>query len=103
MVSLSPQKKTKVFSATFLTLIGSKSKIKCKAEAKAPTLLDYMNALKMYESKVPKAIQVVTDDVHIFQEISGTAENGYFFLDPEPAPRRIPDKVKIFLLNLCSF
>jgi len=53
-----------------------------------------MNALEKYKSKVPKPIQVVTDDVDIMKEISEIKENGYFFLDPEPAPRRIPDKVK---------
>ena len=63
-------------------------------EANAPTLVDYMNALEMYEGNVPKAIQVVTDDVHILKEISEIAGRGYFFLDPEPAPKRIPDKVK---------
>ena len=38
-------------SMTFLTLTGSKSGIKCKAEAKAPKLIDYMNALKKYQAK----------------------------------------------------
>ena len=52
-----------------------------------------MTALEMYEGKVPKAIQVVTDDVLILKEISEVAGSGYYFLDPEPAPRRIPDKV----------
>ena len=80
-------------SMTFLTLTGSKSGIKCKAEAKAPKLIDYMNALKKYQVKYQNHIQVVTDDVDIMKEISEIKENGYFFLDPEPAPRRIPDKV----------
>lgn len=55
-----------------------------------------MTALGMYEGRAPKAIQVVTDDVHILKEISEVAGGGYYFLDPEPAPRRIPDKVNEF-------
>lgn len=62
-----------------------------------------MNALEKYKRKVPKPIQVVTDDVNIMHEISETEENGYFFLDPEPAPRRIPDKVKKFFLCISYF
>ena len=36
---------------------------------------------------------MVTDDAHIMEEISQLKENEYVFLRPEPAPKRIPDKV----------
>ncbi len=36
---------------------------------------------------------MVTDDAHIMEEISQLKENEYVFLHPEPAPKRIPDKV----------
>ena len=56
-------------------------------------LADYMNALKKFESKILRPILVVTDDVNIVKEISKVDRNGHEFLKPEPAPRRILDKV----------
>ena len=47
----------------------------------------------MYEKNLPKSILVVTDDIHIKREILEVHEKKFLFLDPEPAPRRIPDKV----------
>lgn len=88
---------------TVLILTGINSAIKCKAEANAPKLTDYLSTLGKFKGKVPKPIQIVTDDVHIMQEIAEIKENGYYFLDPEPAPRRIPDKVKFLMHSILWF
>ena len=73
--------------------LGRKNAIKCKAEAKAPKLTDFIDVLSSYERSLPKYILVVTDDIHILEEISQVQEKRYVFLQPEPAPLRIPDKV----------
>ena len=76
------------------TRVGKKSGIACKPEAKAPQLVDFLDVLKNYEETKSKPILIVTDDIHISQEISLVKEKRYLFLEPEPAPRRIPDKVR---------
>ena len=39
-------------------------------------------------------VQVVTDDSQIEEEISRISKKGMTFMKPEPAPKRIPDKVR---------
>jgi len=51
-----------------------------------------MKALQNFK-EAPKFIQIVTDDTKIHAEILKTPKNGHSFLNTEPAPRRIPDKV----------
>jgi len=97
----------KVRSITFNLFVpeGRKSAVKCKAEAHSPKIVDYMDALRMYDINLPKSILVVTDDNHIIREISEVQEKKFTFLDPEPAPRRIPDKVNhsfTFFVSLFS-
>ena len=72
---------------------GKNSGIKCKKEATAPRLLEFMEALEKFSTDGPKSIQVVTDDSQISVEISSVSKRGYEFLKPDPAPKRIPDKV----------
>ena len=99
----------KVRSITFNLFVpeGRKSAVKCKAEAHSPKIVDYMDALRMYDINLPKSILVVTDDNHIIREISEVQEKKFTFLDPEPAPRRIPDKVNrsftFFLFHCFQF
>ena len=38
-------------------------------------------------------VEIITDDVKIQQEMQQTPVTGIKFLEPEPAPKRIPDKV----------
>ena len=49
--------------------------------------------LEEFWSDAPKLIQVVTDDSQISEEISRISKEGIEFLKPDPAPKRIPDKV----------
>lgn len=75
------------------SIYGKGSGIKCKSEARPPKLLEYLEALKEFHfGRRAKFIQVITDDVNIHNEISGTPTDGHVFLDTEPAPKRIPDK-----------
>jgi len=53
-----------------------------------------MKALENFKGGL-KFIQIVTDDIRIHEEILSTPKNGYNFLNTEPAPRRIPDKVML--------
>lgn len=71
---------------------GKHSPIKCRPEASSPRLSDFLKALNAYIGR-SSYIQVVTDDHHIFKEISETDAKGHVFLKPDPAPNRIPDKV----------
>ena len=73
---------------------GKNSGIKCKKEAAAPRLWEFIEVLENFEKEMPKFIQVVTDDSQISEEISSISKRGYEFLKPEPAPKRIPDKVR---------
>ena len=52
-----------------------------------------MEALEKFPTNAPKSIQVVTDDSQISEEISRISKLGFEFLKPDPAPKRIPDKV----------
>ena len=49
--------------------------------------------LEKFSTGAPKLIQVVTDDYQISEEISSISKSGFEFLKPDPAPKRIPDKV----------
>lgn len=87
---------------TFICL-GRKSAIKCKKEANAPKLSDFIDSLKYFTFTKPILIQIVTDDFQIFDEMLALNSGEEFtFLPPEPAPKRIPDKV-IFYLPLLLF
>ena len=77
---------------------GKHSNIKCKSEAHAPKLIQYVQQLKLLMSFLGKSsqhihVEIITDDVKIQQEIQQTPVTGIEFLEPEPAPKRIPDKV----------
>ncbi|CAL6333957.1 fucosyltransferase [Bathycoccus prasinos] len=74
------------------SIYGKKSAIRCKAEASAPKIVNYIEALDFFKRNYSTPILVVTDDAHIMEEISQLKENEYVFLHPEPAPKRIPDK-----------
>ena len=50
--------------------------------------------LEKFSTGAPKLIQVVTDDFQISEEISSISKSGFEFLKPDPAPKRIPDKVR---------
>ena len=86
-----------------LISLGRKSVIKCKKEANAPKLSDFINSLKYFKVEQPILIQIVTDDFQIFDEMLAlNSREKFTFLPPEPAPKRIPDKV-IFYLPLFIF
>ena len=91
-----------------LVLVGKDSKIKCRSEAKAPKLIDFVRVLQsmMHDMGLPSSlsveIDIITDDVNIQREIDRTIVTNLKFLKPEPAPKRIPDKVK-FSVSIESF
>lgn len=74
------------------TVYGKNSKIKCKREANAPQLFEFFQTLDNFAENTPKYIQIVTDDTQIHEEILGISEKRYWFLNIEPAPKRVPDK-----------
>ena len=91
----------RVFLCQFIVLtqshnfVGKMSGIKCKKEANAPTLLDFIKTLDLYaeyESE-RKNVRIVTDDASIVEEIKSVSQSNYSFMIPEPAPRRVLDKV----------
>ena len=60
-------------------------------------------ASRVHLQGAPKLIQVVTDDSQISEEISTISKEGFEFLKPDPAPKRIPDKVyNNVILNLLN-
>ena len=67
--------------------------IKCKQEAAAPRLLDFIEVLRKFSGGALKPVQVVTDDYQIEEEISTVSEKDVEFMKPEPAPKRVLDKV----------
>jgi len=73
--------------------VGKHSGIKCKRESAAPRLWEFTEVLEKFLQGAPKLIQVVTDDFQVSEEISRISKVGFEFLEPDPAPRRIPDKV----------
>ena len=75
---------------------GKSSKVKCKSEANAPSLADFVNELKAIDDIAEigvQSIEIITDDVLIQKEIKAMKDSTYKFIDPEPAPVRVPDKV----------
>lgn len=90
-----------MFSCHFLSLtlcsnfVGKRSEIKCKKEANAPTLVDFIKTLGAFEEygSDKRQVRIVTDDVFIMNEIELVSHTKFDFMRPEPAPRRIPDKV----------
>ena len=94
-----------------MTLIGKKSQVKCKKEAMAPKLLDFVAELRNFElgERKVKYIRIITDDIFIEKEIEKLTSE-YMILEPEPAPKRAPDKVSFLpkisfyerFLNCCT-
>ena len=88
-----------VFLRNFRILIcfsGKTSGIKCKREADAPKLTDFVAVLRdfiSYHSKQIKIIKIVTDDTAISQEIKTLKNVDFKISEPVPAPKRIIDKV----------
>tara|TARA_B100000519_G_C13972164_1_gene310481 strand:+ start:328 stop:585 length:258 start_codon:yes stop_codon:yes gene_type:complete len=72
---------------------GKNSKIKCRREASAPKLSHFIETLERFGERIPRKIQVVTDDLQIHKEIERVSNDRYNFLTAEPAPIRFPDKV----------
>ena len=70
------------------------SKLKCKAEAHAPGLHEFVSEFRKFAKSIreEKRILVVTDDRSIRREISLFSDE-LDFVEPEPAPERILDKV----------
>lgn len=78
---------------------GKHVRLKCKREASAPTLSEFVDVLRRFEkfgSKI-RDLRIVTDDVHIQEEIKLSGITAYNIIDPEPSPTRIPDKVCYFI------
>ena len=77
-------------------MIGKKSTVKCKKEAIAPKLVDFMVALRNFElgGRKVEYIRIITDDIFIEKEIEKLTSE-YIILEPEPAPKRVPDKVSL--------
>ena len=75
--------------------VGKRSGIKCKKEADAPTLIDFIKTLGTYEEyeSERKSVRIVTDDAFIVKEMKSVSQSSYTFMIPEPAPRRVLDKV----------
>ena len=71
-----------------------KNTVKCKAEAFAPTLSDFIREELFFRSLRNKThkILIITDDHNIEQETVAHRE-AFDFVSPEPAPRRVIDKV----------
>ena len=61
-------------------------------------MIDFVSALRFFKDSDKKLIQVVTDDVHIWDEIA-QFENNSKFLPVKPAPKRIADKVSNSYIN----
>ncbi|CAL6332485.1 unnamed protein product [Bathycoccus prasinos] len=79
----------------YFIYLRKKSKIKCKSEANAPSLSDFVDELKAIDVVAQigvKNIEIITDDVRIQEEINTFGDLTYRFIDPEPAPVRVPDK-----------
>ena len=64
-----------------------------------------MQALNSYPIDIPqRGIQVITDDIHINDEISEASQDTrYIFMKTEPAPKRIPDKVSNYFMYSSIF
>ena len=71
---------------------GRKSGVKCKSEANAPKVTDFLSTISDFASASIENVLVITDDAEIKQEID-LLETNFTFLSIEPAPRRIVDKV----------
>ena len=85
---------TKKEAFEFLCIEGKNSPIKCKQEASAPKLKDFIEVLGKFRGEIPTSVQIVTDDSQIQTEISRISKKSIEFMKPEPAPKRIPDKVR---------
>ena len=87
---LYPRKK----QLSFFFIEGKTAPVKCKREASAPRLIDFIEVLKNFRGGTLMSVQVVTDDSRIQEEISRISNINIEFIKPEPAPQRIPDKVR---------
>jgi len=83
----------------FIVFVGN-ANVKCKAEANSPGLLNFITEHRFFAqySSEEKKIIVVTDDMNIKDDIA-VFGGGLDFINPEPAPKRIVDKVSIFFLS----
>lgn len=73
---------------------GRKSSLKCKKEASAPKLVDFITELKYFkQNKEIKYVKIVTDDVFIGAEIEKVSGE-LVILKPDPAPKRVMDKAR---------
>ena len=76
---------------------GKNSKIKCKAESQIKPLSLFLNEIqhfKSFENQKKKYVEIITDDTSISNEIATVTDLQYVIRTPEPAPRRIVDKVR---------
>jgi len=69
------------------------NKVKCRAEAHAPKLRDFINEFnfRTREEEQRRKIVIVTDDERIKDEMRPYMLK-YNFVDPDPAPKRLVDK-----------
>ena len=75
-------------------------------------LIDFIKTLDTYEEyeSERKNVRIVTDDAFIINEMESVSQFNYKykFMIPEPAPRRVPDKVffhrnfEVLLNNICK-
>lgn len=87
-----------------MSIQGKRSGLKCKPEASAPKLIDFVKELVHFSKFMnfsDKIIRIVTDDEGIQHEIQALSEERFMFVT-EPAPKRVPDKVPYFVL-LCLY
>mmetsp|Transcript_41928 Transcript_41928/g.103234 ORF Transcript_41928/g.103234 Transcript_41928/m.103234 type:complete len:433 (-) Transcript_41928:216-1514(-) len=75
---------------------GKGSPIKCAAEARAPQLKDFVDALNTFRSfgeRKQQSVAVVTDDPQMKQELDlENKDSKLRFLEVRPAPKRVADK-----------
>ncbi|CAL6335090.1 unnamed protein product [Bathycoccus prasinos] len=71
-------------------VVGEHINFSCKAEARAPTLRDFIREAQFFGST--KKILIVTDDREIQHEIKSLIGHNLDFVTPDPAPKRIVDK-----------
>ena len=88
---------SKVIFSFFINFIWKGNKVKCRAEAHAPKLRDFINEFnfRTREEEQRRKIVIVTDDERIKDEMRPYMLK-YNFVDPDPAPKRLVDKVILY-------
>jgi len=56
--------------------------------------LNEIQHFKSFENQKKKYVEIITDDTSISNEIATVTDLQYIIRTPEPAPRRIVDKVR---------